>query len=495
MPRRSKQRFEFSTIHLDSSSSESLFLQLEQQVRDAIATGLLPMGARVPSSRTLSELLDVSRNTVTTAYQQLISEGYLESVVGSGTRVSRLLPEEFEFRGDSSPDKIGSKHAQSLTAVGKRIADNSAWLPETQTKAVPFRPHLPATDAFPITAWNRLTGEQARLSARQLDVCDPQGYLPLRESIAEYMRVSRGVACTAEQVVVTAGAQQGLSLVLQLLVEREDVVWVEEPGNSPANLLIDIHRSRAVPVPVDDEGIDLSRAPAQGKKPKLIYVTPGGQWPLAMTMSLGRRLQLISVAQQYGSWILEDDYNGEFRYTGRPHPALCSLDQSGRTIYMGTFSKLLFPAIRLGFLIVPTSLSRTFACARWLNDRYSPPLPQMVLHRFIESGLFLKHIRQMRSLYRTRQAYLYDALRRKFGDHIEVDRPESGMHLVVRGRTKQIEMRLATAARQAGVEFHTVEMYSQQPKLARGLILGFSGYDEKQTAKALRRWSREFQKL
>ena len=492
MRQKTKQRFEFSTIHLDDTSPESQYRQLENQIRSAISAGLLPAGARVPSSRSLSQTLEVSRNTVLSAYQQLISEGYLETEVGSGTRVSSLPPEAFEFRNHHPLATDGNKYLESLSSMGSKFAEYSEWLPNSQKKAFPFRPHLSAIDEFPVAAWNRLTNEQARLTSQQLDVCDPQGYQPLRESIAEYMRVSRGVACNAEQVVITAGAQQGLSLVMQLLLEPDDTVWVEDPGNSPANLLIGMYQSHVVHVPLDAEGIDLSRMPSQTKGPKLIYVTPGGQWPMAMTMSLNRRLQLLSVAQQHQSWIIEDDYNGEFRYTGRPHPALCSLDQSGRTIYMGTFSKLLFPAIRIGFLVVPTQLSRTFACARWLNDRYSPPLPQMVLHRFIESGLFLKHIRQMRSLYRERQKFLYQSLLQQFEGQIEVELPESGMHLVIKGTTKPTELRLIASAQRAGVEFHTVKMYSQEPNSARGLILGFAAFDKKATKKALRVWSKEY---
>lgn len=488
---RSKQRFEFNAIRLDEASTEDLYRQLENQIRTVISGRLLPAGSRVPSSRSLSRMLGVSRNTVLTAYEQLISEGYLESKTGSGTTVAALLPEAFEFGTRPLTSVNRNTAAHSLSATGRQLADFATWMPDAPEVARPFRPHLSAIDEFPIAVWNRLTNEQARWSSRQLGHCDPQGFPPLRESIAEYMGVSRGVACTADQVVITAGAQQGLSLIMQLLLDAGDAVWVEEPGNTPANQLLSLSDFPLVHVPVDAEGIDLNQVPKGAASPRLIYVTPGGQWPLAMTMSLKRRMQLLALAEQHQAWVIEDDYNGEFRYTGRPHPALCSLDQSGRTIYMGTFSKMLFPAIRLGFLIVPPQLARTFAYGRWLRDRGSPPLPQMVLHRFIEAGHFLTHIRQMRALYRERQQYLYDALQRQFGDLITVDQPESGMHLVVHGATQKIESQLIVAARRANVEFHPVSMYSERPQKHQGLILGFAAFDEASSRKALRAWSRQ----
>ncbi len=491
MSPRSKERFEFDTIRLDDSLSESQYSQLEGQIRSAISGRLLSAGTRVPSSRKLAQILGISRNTVLTAYEQLISEGYLETVRGSGTRVAGLPPEAFEFDEHPQLPLTGTATAECLSAAGRRLTELAKSFPSAADRATPFRPHLPAVDEFPVAVWNRFANERARWSSQQLNHCDPQGFPPLREAIAEYMAISRGVACAAEQVVVTSGAQQGLSLVMQLLIEPNDTVWVEEPGNAPANQLLELARARVVPVPLDAEGIDVSGMPTRGGKPKLIYVTPGGQWPMAMTMSLNRRLELLTVAQRHESWVIEDDYNGEFRYTGRPHPALCSLDQSGRTIYMGTFSKMLFPAIRLGFLIVPPKLSQTFAYARWLHDRFSPPLTQMVLHRFIESGNFLKHIRRMRSLYNDRQKFLYHSLLEHLKTHIEVDLPESGLHLVVRGVTARAEDRLIAAAKRAGVEYHSVKMYSREPKAVRGIILGFAAFDKQATEKAIRDWSVE----
>ena len=233
-----KQKFEFETLHLDNASVESQYRQLENQIRNAISNKLLPTGARVPSSRALSQLLGISRNTVLAAYRQLISEGYLESEMGSGTRVSRLPPGAFEFTESKPSPETDVGLTECLSRAGRDLAKQLDWLPKTSTTAMPFRPHLAAIDDFPIDVWDRFANEQTKWTMRHLQHCDSQGYLPLRESIAQYMAISRGVTCTAEQVVVTSGAQQALQLVRQLLLEIDDTVWVEDPGNAPANQLL-----------------------------------------------------------------------------------------------------------------------------------------------------------------------------------------------------------------------------------------------------------------
>lgn len=487
-----KQHFEFEAISLDANSSETQYRQIEMQIRSAITGGVLIVGTSVPSSRKLAKILGVSRNTVLAAYEQLTSEGYLETTRGSGTRVSMLPPEAFQFTASQAYAANCVSEDDCLSTSG-RLLKQFAQVPLGGSgPAKPFRPHLPAVDEFPTNVWNRLASEQVRWTTEHLHPSDPRGYRPLRECITEYMAVSRGVSCGMDQVIITSGSQQGLQLITQILLEQNDSVWVEEPGNMPAVELLRLLRLNPVAVPLDEHGIDITRAPIDAATPKLIYVTPGGQWPMAITMSLKRRLELLSFAQSQDSWVLEDDYNGEFRYTGRPHPALSGLDQRGRTIYMGSFSKTLFPAIRLGFLVVPSSLAGVFSYARWLNDRYSASLNQKVLHRFIESGHYLRHLRTMRALYHERQGLLYDLLIREFGDDIHLELPESGMHLVVRGRTARLDNQLLASAQRASVEFHPVRAYAQHPKTVPGLILGFAAFDAKTTKKAITNWSREF---
>lgn len=483
------QRFEFDAIRLDRQSSETQYRQLENQIRTAILSGLLNGGSRIPSSRSLSKSLGVSRNSVTAAYEQLISEGYLETQVGSGTCVSTSLPESFEFRQLKPPRRHHRNLKAKLSMQGKQLERYATWLPAMPKIAKPFRPHLPAIDEFPIQVWNQITHEVVRRTAsRQLEHCDPQGYAPLRESIAEYMRIARGVHCGADQVIVTSGAQQALALTIQLLLDPHDTVWVEDPGNTPAQQVLELSVASVVPVPLDAEGIDIASMAKNRQRPKLIYVTPSSQWPMGMTMSLQRRMELIAMAQRDDSWILEDDYNGEYRYVGRPQPALCSLDDSGQTIYTGTFSKILFPAIRLGFLIVPPDLAQPFTYAKWLADRFSPPLPQMVLHRFIEDGHFAKHTRRMRSLYRERQRHLHQLVQKYLPDVATVDLPESGMHLIVQGVNAKADAKLIATAKQVGIESHSVAMYANHPKQARGLILGFAAYTQTETTQAIKTW-------
>ncbi|EMI41307.1 PLP-dependent aminotransferase family protein [Rhodopirellula sp. SWK7] len=490
MTRPRKERFEFDSIQFSTDSKTPVYQQLENQLRRAISSRTLLPGDRVPSSRNFAAAVGVSRNTVLAAYEQLISEGYLESARGSGTRVAKMPPQAFEFDSATGPATPRFDAADCLSDLGHQFAAEAAWMPAANPNPKAFTPHLPAIGEFPLEVWNRFTNEQSRWSNKHLTLGDPQGYQPLRESIAQYMAVSRGFSCHADQVLITSGAQQAVTLISQLLLERNDTVWVEEPGNAPANRLLDVAGANVVPVPLDCEGIDLPHQSRRHTPPKLICVTPGGQWPMGMTMSLNRRLELIALAQRHQSWIVEDDYNSEFRYTGRPHPSLSGLDSSGRTIYMGTFSKMLFPAIRLAFLIVPPSLAKTFAYARFLQDRASPPVVQMVLHRFIESGNFVKHIRRMRSLYSERQTVLFEALQKHLGGVVEVEQPESGMHLVARGVTKAAEDKLISAAMRAKVEFHPVSMYSRSGD-ASGMILGFAAFDKTTIQRTVRRWAKE----
>lgn len=486
------EQFEFESIRLDSDAPMPVYQQLEGQLRRAIADRVLLPEDRLPSSRNLAATHRISRNTVMAAYEQLISEGYLEAVRGSGTRVAKMPPEAFEFEIDatSAPADANLTPHCCLSKLGQQMSVELSWMPPATTKPQAFTPHLPAIHDFPLELWNRFRNEQSRWSSKHLNLGDPQGYPPLRESIAQYMAVSRGLSCSGEQVVITSGAQQAIHLVAQLLLEKDSTVWVEDPGNAPATRLLEVAGARLVTLPLDQEGIDLSRVSGKQRRPKLIYVTPGGQWPLGMTMSLNRRLELIATAQRHQSWIVEDDYNGEFRYTGRPHASLSSLDTSGRTIYLGTFSKMLYPAIRLGFLIVPRQLASTFAYARWLQDRASPTLVQMVLHRFIESGNFVKHLRRMRGLYAERQRVLFESLRQHLHEHVDVNLPESGMHLVARGVTQASETKLIAAAIRAKVQFHPVSMYSRQDDV-RGMVLGFAAFDNRTIRRAVRRWRKE----
>jgi GntR family transcriptional regulator/MocR family aminotransferase len=491
---RSREQFEFESIRLIDDGERPLFRQLEDHLRAAIQSGELRPGQKLPSTRQLSATLRVARNTILNAYDQLLSEGYLESIHGSGTRVSSELPETTVL--STSPvvrQKPLRKAAVRLSRYGQTMAKFQDWVPESGSPR-PFRPHMPAIDEFPLDVWKKLTLQQSRLlNSKHLSGVEAQGYRPLREAIADYMQVSRGVTCDADQILITSGAQQGFHLVCQLLLDPGDSVGLEDPGYMPARQVASLSGLQVISATTDEEGIVIDSLTKRDSSPQLIYATPGGQWPLGMTLSLPRRLELLKFAQTHNSWILEDDYNGEFRYVGRRLPAMASLDTSWRVIYMGSFSKLLFPAIRLGFLVVPREIVGTFRYARWLTDRYSPSLWQMVLCRFIETGQFLKHVRKMRVLYAERQQVLCDGLRVTFGDDLRFTQHPSGMHLAIFGRTKAIEKDLIQSAKDAKIDYHPIAMYTHDPKLSAGLILGFTAYTPAQMSEALGRWGKVYE--
>ncbi|MCC9603311.1 PLP-dependent aminotransferase family protein [Stieleria sp. JC731] len=489
---KSRPRFEYESICLDDADERPLFRQLEDHLRAAIHAGTLTAGQKLPSSRQLAKTLGVARNTVINAYDQLASEGYLQSIHGSGTSVTCELPNSDHVSESRARNRsIDSDSLRlELSKYGQLMKQYENFNPDAGYPK-PFRPHMPALDLFPTEAWKKLTVSQVRrLDPNQLSGVDPQGYRPLRRAIAEYMLTSRGVNCGDDQVLITSGAQQGLALIAQLLLDAGDNAAIEDPGYSPARQIFDLAGLKTVSVDHDEDGISidsLSELPKQ-QRPKLIYTTPGGQWPIGMTMSLARRMELLGFAESNKTWVIEDDYNGEFRYVGRRLPALTSLDNSGRVIYMGSFSKLTFPAIRLGFLILPKTLTKTFSYARWLNDRFSPSIWQMVLCRFIETGQFLKHLQRMRVAYADRQESLCTGLDAAFGNNMRFTRQPSGMHLTVFGRTKKIEQRLVKSAKEAAVDFHPVSLYTHDPKKGAGLILGFAAYTKSDTLEAIQRW-------
>ncbi|WP_422928811.1 PLP-dependent aminotransferase family protein [Singulisphaera sp. PoT] len=478
MPR--SPRFDLGTLALDESSPEPLYRQLQEELRRAILEGRLKPGERLPSTRQLAQELGISRNTTSGAYLQLTAEGYIESILGSGTRVSRQLPDRLlqacrpacsrASRGDGRPLHL-SRRGRELEGLGHYLCNNP-W-----NRVAPFQPHVAALDAFPLELWSQLTARRYRRMPRSmLALGDPCGYRPLREAIAAYVGSARGVRCEADQVVVTAGTQQAIELMSRLLLDPGDLAWIEEPGYLPGRMLFEQVGARVVSVPVDGQGLDVDAGIKSHPKARLAYITPSSQWPLAVTMSLPRRLALLEWAREADAWILEDDYNGEFRYAGRPLPALQGLDDSGRVIYMGTFSKILFPSMRLGFLVLPRELVPAFAASRWLADRHSPIIEQAVLADFIDEGHFGRHVRRMRTLYAERQEALLSAFSRHLGDVFELEPVEVGMHLVARLCEGRDEATILRAAKAAGIELHPASLYYATPPPRPTLILGFSAY-------------------
>jgi len=465
-----------------------MYRQLEDQLRNAVHAGILQPGEKLPSTRGLAKLIGVARNTVATAFDQLVAEGYLVAEVGSGTRVSRDLPESFP-----QPDREAAKNqcpdGAPLSKRGQQYAKPLSFLPIATAKPRPFRPHTPAIDQFPWDRWRKLADRGMRRMPRSLlGGINALGYEPLRKAIASYVGVSRGVRCDPEQVVITSGAQQGIELIAKLLLDPNDRVAIEEPGYSPARQVFEFAGARITSIPTDSSGINIALASVDRVPYRLVYVTPSSQWPLGMTMTLARRLELLQWTRRHKTWILEDDYNGEYRYGGRPLPALHTLDEYGQVIYMGTFSKVLFPALRLGYLIVPLQHLDAFANARWLADQHSSLVEQIVLTEFIEEGHFACHIRRMRTLYASRQNAMHSAIDRHLSNHVDFVPRETGLHTVLTPKSRAANDRLLTAAKRASIEFHKVSMYAADAQ-ARGIILGFAAFSERQIQIAVRRWA------
>lgn len=467
-------------IALDGESQTPLYRQLYESLRRAILTGLLAPGTRLQSSREMAEELNVSRNTVVNAYEQLLAEGYLEGQVGSGTYVSRALPEDLlNVKAITrSCTRVGA-NGLGLSDRGKIFAAFAPSVPRAPEKVRPFQTGVPALDSFPFDTWSKLVARHWRRPDKSLlGYGEPQGHAPLRRAIASYLGLSRAVRCTPEQVIIVDGAQMAFDLIARVLLDPGDAAWMEEPGYPGARAALTAAGARLVHVPVDAEGLDVAAGAALEPAVRLIYVTPSHQFPLGMTMSLPRRLALLDWAGRAGAWVVEDDFDSEYRYEGRPLASLQGLDNDGRVVYVGTFSKFLFPSLRLGYIVAPPNLVDAFVAARATSGRHSPSVEQAVLTDFIEEGHFGRHIRRMRTLYRERQLALVEALRREAGDLLEVEPSDAGIQLVAWLPEGLEDGDVAREAAALGVESRPMSaFYAGEPGRA-GLELGYAAFDE-----------------
>ena len=487
------------TVPLDRSSGVPLHRQLYDGLREGILSGRFPAGARLPSTRGLAVELEVSRNTVTSAFSQLLAEGYFEGRVGSGTYVAGALPDEMftARRGVRDAGLLG----EPAPAGGRRLSRRGELLAATRTvtvrdKGLPcaFRPCVPALEEFPSREWRQISARRwRRPPGGLLGYGDPAGYRPLREAIAGYLGAARAVRCSPEQVVVVSGSQQALDLAARVLLDPGDAAWVEDPGYAGARAALAGAGARLVPVPVDGDGLDVSAGTEREAGARLAYVTPSHQYPLGPTMGLSRRLELLRWASGAGAWIVEDDYDGEYRYSGRPLEALQGLDAEGRVVYVGTFSKVLFPALRLGYLVVPPDLVDAFVAARELSDRHSPAVEQAVLADFIVEGHFARHVRRMRTLYSGRQTTLVEAAREELDGLLDVRPAEAGMHLVGFLPEGSDDREASRRAAAHGVEAPPVSAYvlkgAPYPGCPHrpGLLLGYAALNEAEILRGVRR--------
>lgn len=417
-------------ISVDRNAGRPLHRQIYDAYRATIIGHNLRAGQQIPSTRALASELGISRIPVLNAYAQLLAEGYFESRVGNGTFVSTSLPEQLtscEDRGaglakaPSGPRRV-SRRCALLPHIG------SPWL---QGRGA-FSVGQLAFDRFPLQVWSNLVARHCRsVRASSLNYGDPRGSKDFREAIATYLRTARAVHCEAHQIMVVSGSQQALEISARVLLDPGSRVWIEDPCYPFMRDALTMAGCRLMPVPVDSEGLDVAAGIRLCRKARAAYVTPSHQYPLGVTMSASRRLQLLDWAQRSGSWIVEDDYDSEYRYEAMPISSLQGLDRNSRVIYIGTFSKTLFPSLRIGYMVVPPDLIERFVAVRHTMDLFPPHMYQAVLTDFINEGHFSRHIRKTRLLYSERRSALVEAIRSEFGSRLEIGGGEAGMHLVV----------------------------------------------------------------
>ncbi len=447
---------------LDPTSSEPIYRQLYWRFRDAIANGLLAPGERVPAARALAKELGLARGTIDTAYSLLTSEGYLQARGQAGTIVAP------DITIKPAPD-TRSPQASPVT--------------RHPPATLPFQMGLPALDAFPKKIWAQI-GARCVRSTRAQDMANPSGpgLQALRAAIASYLQVSRGIACSPEQVFITSGYRDSLSLITHALLKPADRVLIEDPGYPPTRQLLEQLQIHTVALPVDQDGM---RGPSTDIVAQAAVVTPAHQSPLCVSLSLARRLELLAWANRHKAWIIEDDYDGEYRYISRPLPALKSLDRDGRVLYSGTFSKVLFPGLRLAYLVIPQAQIECFQHASQTLRSSCPELTQAIVATFMSEGHFARHIQRMRKLYSERRAFTANGLQKVLGNHVHIDSNPGGMHLILRLDGQQSDTQLVERMQQDGLSAEALSEWSQLGEKTSGLLLGFANIESQASAEAL----------
>lgn len=490
-------------INLNPVSEVPMQKQLYDEFRRMILSGELSRGQKVPSTRELARALGISRTTVTASYDYLLSEGYLEAATGSGTYVSRKLPEELT-RPDVSQELLatGTELIGPSETITRTLHEKLSWYGASlesrewlsfidQEPEIEFSFGRPDFEHFPMREWMQLIGQYAR--RRSLSVLDypsrSQGYLPLREALSTYLGRSRALFCDPEQIIVVNGSQQAIDLVCRVLIDRGDLAAIEEPGYLGAQRALIAQGAEPVPIPVDQQGLKVDelkkRSREDNRRMKMVYVTPSHQYPTGVVMSLPRRLDLLAWADRYGTFIIEDDYDSEYRYKGRPIPALAGLAHKGSVIYIGTFSKVLMPSLRLGYLVVPHHLITVFSRAKWLADRHSPLLEQQALADFIKDGHLERHVRRMRALYETKRKLVLRSIDELFFGTAAVRGDNAGLNVLVRFNTLLSDKELQSRAFARGVGI----MSTRQEYLTGGrqgeFLLNYGGLTEEQIVRGL----------
>jgi GntR family transcriptional regulator/MocR family aminotransferase len=486
---------EATSLPLNLSSpppGTGLYRWLYDSLRSAILEGRLHPGARLPATRDLASAYGLSRATIVTAFDQLKAEGYVEGRCGSGTYVSQVLPDQyFQVRGSREVRHL-PRRSMPLSDYARRL---HPFRPARPGATRAFRAYLPALDEFPMTLWAQVAARRLRrVSAQLLAGGDALGYRPLREAVANYLNTSRGVKCEPGQVLILSGAQEALDRTARILLNPGDPVWMEEPGYPGAGVVFRALGAQICTVAVDAEGLDLEAGGKRSPHPRLAYVTPGHQFPLGITMSLRRRLALLEWASRCGTMIFEDDYDSEYRYSGRPIPALQGLDHAGRVIFAGSFNAVLFPALRLGYLVVPPEMVDVFAAAASASTHHPPLLEQAILCDFITEGHFARHIRRMRELYAERLEVLLATARQRLRGLLEISAVEAGLQTVGWIRTGADAGRVGRLAAARNVEIVPLQRYAWGQSRKDAVILGFAAVDERELRRGVEELARVLEK-
>jgi GntR family transcriptional regulator / MocR family aminotransferase len=460
--------------------NQTLTRWLYGELRLAILQGRLRPGTRLPASRDFASQYGLSRGTVVSVLERLQAEGYVSCRVGRGTWVNDIAAPRPPRQTTSTPPsyirRVASEYERPKPFVHLPFIGGVR----------PFRIGNPAVAEFPSEIWGRIAAKRARnFSAWLTTESDLRGYRPLRHAIAEYLRTSRGVRCGAEQIVIVSGIQQALDLLARLLLKRRDPIWMEDPGYFGASIAFGTAGARIIPVPVDEEGLSVSAGVKLCPHAKGVYLTPGHQFPLGVTMSLERRMAILNWASGNGAFVIEDDYDSEYRFEGQPVPALQSLDNRSNVIFIGSFSKTLFPSLRLGYVVLPPSLVNYFLGFRLRADFQNSTIDQAVLCDFISDGHLARHLRRMRTLYAGRLAALLDGGKQHLGGLLELSDVRAGLYTIGFLKNGMTSRRAEKLAADRGIEALAVDRFTLRRSDPRGLVLGFAAYDEAEIRQAL----------